>query len=148
MKTRYLTLLTSVSLLFLTLACVNWSDLSNSQRSSLTVAGLRAVVKPECVRLDQLKDLNDEEKARVVALCEEVVEDVIVAVGAGFAEDPSLICPSISAKADQCEAVITTKDPISRARNVATCERVINAAGLACTVGLMRPAAQDPEPAS
>ena len=129
------------TLCFVLAACANWSSLSPDQQSAMIAAGLRTVVKPECVRLDYLVDegVHPETALDVIGLCEEAVEDVIVAVEAGFAEDPAIFCPRIAEKADDCAFVISTSDPIQHARNVASCERVINAAALFCTIALTQP---------
>lgn len=124
----------------LTLAgCSTWSQLSPDQKSGIVAQGLRTIVKPECVRLDQLKGLDDNMEALVVSLCQEAVEDTIVAVQGGLTQDASVVCPVIAEKAKRCSDLIKENDADRQAQDVATCERVINAASLACTVALTKP---------
>ncbi len=102
----------------LLVSCASWTP---AQRVLVCQESLRILVQPECVRLAEVGE-------DYVALCDEVVSGAIVACDSGG--DPALLCPTIASKASLCDRV--GSDP----RDVATCERVIRAAGLACTIAL------------
>ena len=99
---------------------------------------IQTLVAPECVRLDQVGQ-------RYVELCQDVVEDAMVACEAGFTDNPILMCEKIGEKANQCALIADgdTSPSEAKLRNIATCERVVRAAGFACTLALVTPV---PEP--
>ena len=134
-------LIALIAIVALAGACA-FQNLNRSQKADLAIASLDVVVKPECVRLDEIKDLDPEAKATVVEFCFEVVDDVKAAIKAGVTEDAALMCPRIAEKADECAdlAGLLSDDPQKQLRNTATCERLIGAANLACVAGTAEPA--------
>ncbi len=130
-------LLIALATIALTLAgagcATKWADRPDAQKVAIVQGALEVVVAPECLRVKE---------GPYRALCQEVVADAIVSAEAIILKDASLLCPSISSKADQCSR-ITDESP-EQDLNVATCKRVIRAAGLACELFVPRP---DAEPA-
>ncbi len=111
------------------LGCATFKALPPETQSSIIAEGLRIVLKPECVRLAEVGP-------QYVSLCEEVIETAIVAIGAGITKDASLICPVVTARVKECS--LLPDDSRFKQQNIATCERVIRAAGLACTLFLTK----------
>ena len=116
------------------------TNYSPEQKTVFCKQAIMTVIKPECVRFDQLG-------LRYIEVCDAVVEDSVIACEAGFTEDPLPLCERIAAHAADC-AFITEGDTdpsVGKLRNRATCERVANAAALACMIALT-PAAPEPTP--
>ena len=120
----------------MTVACA--TSYTDETKALFCKQAINTLVAPECVRFDALDQ-------RYVDLCIDVVEDATVACDAGFYDNPILMCAKIGEKAIQCDIIAEgdTSPSDAKARNVATCKRVVAAASLACTIALAEP---KPEP--
>ncbi len=100
-------------------------QLTPAQRVQVCEQSIQVLVLPECMRLVEVGE-------RYVSLCIEVAESAIVACDAGFNDDPVIMCARLSSAASQCEGLV----PGDNARNVETCERVLRASHIACTLAV------------
>jgi hypothetical protein len=113
----------AAALLTATLAlggCANWKALSPDQQAQLITAGTRALIKPQCSRLDELGP-------EYAGLCEEAIEDGLLAARAGLIDDWSLLCGAIGEKATHCSLI-----PGASAHDLATCQSALLAAEALC----------------
>ncbi len=99
--------------------------LSIPQKIEVCQQSIQVLVLPECMRLVEVGE-------QYVSLCIEVAESAIVACDAGFSEDPVIMCARLSSAASQCEGLV----PGDNARNIETCERVLRASHIACTLAV------------
>ena len=100
-------------------------QLTAAQQVEVCQTSIQVLVQPECFRLSEIDD-------RYVTLCLEVTDSAVVACDAGFNDDPVLMCARLSTAADLCEGFV----PGDSIQNVATCQRVMRAASLACTIAV------------
>ncbi len=100
-------------------------QLTAAQQVEVCQTSIQILVLPECMRLTEVGD-------EYVSLCIEVAESAIVACDAGFNNDPVIMCARLSSAASQCEGLV----PGDNARNVETCERVLRASHIACTLAV------------
>lgn len=126
--TQFRITLALFALLAFVASCATWEALSKEQRLDLVVDSLVIVVKPECLRF-----ADSQVGTSYKELCEEIFDDIVASVRAGVLKDLSEVCPSIASKVERCSA-------IPGEYNVATCERLVRAADLACRVFTLEPA--------
>ena len=100
-------------------------QLSPAQRVQVCQQSIQVLVLPECFRLT-------EAGSEYVSLCIEVAESAIVACEAGFGSRPEVMCARLSSAASQCEGLV----PGDNVRNIETCERVLRASHIACTLAV------------
>ncbi len=100
-------------------------QLSVPQKIEVCQQSIQVLVLPECMRLVEVGE-------QYVSLCVEVAESAIVACDAGFSEDPVIMCARLSSAASQCEGLV----PGDNVRNIETCERVLRASHIACTLAV------------
>lgn len=129
-----ITLLGAALLLGLT-AC---ASMGKDERVLVCQEVLR-LVQPECARL---QGVGGDAGSLYATLCMETFEDGIMACEAGIRKDPKIVCPRIAAKASFCEFI--PDESKDREANADLCERVIHAAGLACTLALASHEAGEP----
>jgi hypothetical protein len=141
LRNRNLTAAIAVALMiaFAAVACL--TDYTQAQKTFICQQSILTLVKPECVRLSAVAD------GAYVDLCNEISDDAVKVCDVGFGGDPVELCSSISAKASQCAVIAEgdTSPSDAKLQNIATCERVANAAGLACVIALTTPV-PTPEP--
>jgi len=121
---RHLFVLSHVAAAFVLVVLVG-CVLTNAQRVQVCQDAIEVLVLPECFRLTEVG-------SEYVSLCIEVAESAVVACDAGFNEDPVIMCARLSSAASQCQGLVPGDD----ARNVETCERVLRASHIACTLAV------------
>jgi hypothetical protein len=115
------------------MACL--TNYTPEQKAFFCQQSILTLVKPECVRLAAVSD------GAYVDLCNEIADDATKVCDVGYGGDPIALCSSISAKASQCSVIAEgdTSPSTGKLQNIATCERIANAAGLACIIALTTP---------
>lgn len=98
------------------------SNLDDSDKILICESVLNAA-KPECSRLSKVKSY-------AAQICEEGIEDAKAACRGGVLKDPSVLCPRIASKSDECDLIETGSNDVD------LCKRGVSLATAACQIGM------------